>query len=72
MKILLALALALPPSVDGLDYPIGITNSGVFQRIDGKVEASFVFWSSCLTTTNSNLSHRGPKARGDYEPGELS
>jgi len=33
----IALALALSTSVRGLDYPIGITNCGVFQQIDGKV-----------------------------------
>ena len=32
----IALALALSTSVRGLDYPIGITNCGVFQRIDGE------------------------------------
>ncbi|EJK59415.1 hypothetical protein THAOC_20373, partial [Thalassiosira oceanica] len=30
----IALALALSKSVRGLDYPIGITNCGVFQQID--------------------------------------
>lgn len=47
----IALALALSKSVRGLDYPIGITNCGVFQQIDGKVSFAWVKFDNYIRLT---------------------